>query len=130
MQNRSFRGGRGGARGAAGVRTAAAEDPAREPRGSALCFDTGRLSLQRVGVGAPVRLMPVAADEFAHPNGIARLTLMRDAAGVVTAVDYCEDGAGAVQRKERSQGLAAALTANAGRSRMCPICRYAVPVSR
>ncbi|MFK3648535.1 hypothetical protein ACI2IY_08840 [Lysobacter enzymogenes] len=47
--------------------------------------------------------MPLAADEFVHPNGVARVTLVRDAAGAVTAVDYFEDGAGAVQRNQRSQ---------------------------
>lgn len=72
-------------------------------RSWALRADAGSLSMQRVGGGAPVRLTPVAADEFVYPNGIARLKLVRDAAGAVTAVDYFEDGAGEAQRSERSQ---------------------------
>ncbi|QQP94749.1 serine hydrolase domain-containing protein [Lysobacter enzymogenes] len=72
-------------------------------RSWALRADGGGLSIQRIGGGAAATLTAVGAGEFVYPNGIARLKLVRDAAGAVTAVDYFEDGTGTAQRSERSQ---------------------------
>ncbi len=76
---------------------------AEPARSWALRVDGGGLSMQRVGGGAPAKLTAVGAGEFVYPNGIARLKLVRDGAGAVTAVDYFEDGAGEAQRSQRTQ---------------------------
>lgn len=57
--------------------------------------------LQRIG-GAQNRLTPVARDTYAYPNGISRMRLERDSAGVVTGMRYFADGAGKSELTVRS----------------------------
>ncbi|QWF17336.1 serine hydrolase domain-containing protein [Lysobacter capsici] len=61
----------------------------------------GGLTVQRIG-GQRLPLTAVARDTFAYPDGIARMSLERDARGAVTGMRFFADGIGESEFTARS----------------------------
>ena len=61
----------------------------------------GGLTVQRIG-SRRLLLTPVARDAFVYPDGIARMTLERDADGAVKAMRFFADGVGESESTARS----------------------------
>ena len=61
----------------------------------------GGLTVQRIG-SRRLPLTPVARDVFVYPDGIARMTLERDAGGAVNAMRFFADGIGESESTARS----------------------------